>query len=46
LLNKDMNGRLGDFGLARMHNHGTVGYMFGILILEVLCGRTSDERFG
>jgi len=37
LLNKDMNGRLGDFGLARMHNHGqvasttklvgTVGYM-------------------
>ncbi|KAL5715483.1 non-specific serine/threonine protein kinase [Ranunculus cassubicifolius] len=37
LLDKDMNGRLGDFGLARMHDHGeaasttrvigTVGYM-------------------
>ncbi|XP_047175468.1 L-type lectin-domain containing receptor kinase VII.1 [Vigna umbellata] len=37
LLDKDMNGRLGDFGLARMHSHGqvasttklvgTVGYM-------------------
>ncbi|XVF25796.1 hypothetical protein REPUB_Repub13aG0244400 [Reevesia pubescens] len=37
LLDKDMNGRLGDFGLARMHGHGqvasttrvvgTVGYM-------------------
>ncbi|CAI9087439.1 OLC1v1021507C1 [Oldenlandia corymbosa var. corymbosa] len=67
LLDKDMNARLGDFGLARMHDHdqmaattrvvGTVGYMapelvkngrastqtdvfsFGILILEVLCGR-------
>ncbi|XP_044460795.1 L-type lectin-domain containing receptor kinase VII.1-like [Mangifera indica] len=67
LLDKDMNGRLGDFGLARMHSHsqvasttrvvGTVGYLalevittgrasaqtdvfgFGILILEVMCGR-------
>ncbi|XP_027339189.1 L-type lectin-domain containing receptor kinase VII.1-like [Abrus precatorius] len=66
-LDKDMNGRLGDFGLARMQSHGqvasttklvgTVGYMapevirtgtastqtdvymFGILILEVMCGR-------
>ncbi|KAJ1396951.1 Serine/threonine-protein kinase, active site [Sesbania bispinosa] len=37
LLDKDMNGRLGDFGLAKMHSHGqisstsklvgTVGYM-------------------
>jgi serine/threonine protein kinase len=37
LLDKDMNGRLGDFGLARMHDHsqvpnttrvvGTVGYL-------------------
>jgi serine/threonine protein kinase len=24
LLDKDMNGRLGDFGLARMHDHGQV----------------------
>lgn len=67
LLDKDMNARLGDFGLARMHDHGqvaattmvvgTVGYMapelvkngrasiqtdvfgFGVLILEVICGR-------
>lgn len=67
LLDKDMNGRLGDFGLARMHRHeevpsttrvvGTIGYLapevinrgrvstqsdvfgFGILILEVLCGK-------
>ncbi|XVE88057.1 hypothetical protein DITRI_Ditri19aG0037800 [Diplodiscus trichospermus] len=67
LLDKDMNGRLGDFGLARMHEHGrvasttrvvgTVGYLapevvrngrastqtdvfgFGVLILEVVCGR-------
>ena len=72
LLDKDMNGRLGDFGLARMHSHGqvasttklvgTVGYMapevfktgrastqtdvymFGILILEVLCGRRPLEE--
>jgi len=72
LLDKDMNGRLGDFGLARMHNHGqvtsttklvgTMGYMafevfktgrastqtnvymFGILILEVLCGRRPLEE--
>ncbi|OVA07758.1 Protein kinase domain [Macleaya cordata] len=71
LLDKDMNGRLGDFGLARMHGHGqaanttrvvgTVGYMapevirsgrasaqtdvfgFGILILEVVCGRRPIE---
>ncbi|KAL6282330.1 hypothetical protein ACE6H2_013259 [Prunus campanulata] len=67
LLDKEMNGRLGDFGLARMHGHGevlgttrvvgTIGYLapeiirvgrasdqtdvfgFGILILEVMCGR-------
>ncbi|CAJ1961688.1 unnamed protein product [Sphenostylis stenocarpa] len=72
LLDKDMNGRLGDFGLARMHSHGqvasttklvgTVGYMapevfktgrastqtdvymFGILILEVFCGRRPLEE--
>lgn len=71
LLDKDMNARLGDFGLARMHNHGelatttqvigTVGYMapevvktgrastktdvfsFGILVLEVVCGRRPIE---
>ena len=24
LLDKDMNGRLGDFGLARVHSHGQV----------------------
>lgn len=67
LLDKDMNARLGDFGLARMHYHGeaaattrvvgTVGYLapelmrngrastqtdvfsYGVLILEVICGR-------
>ncbi|KAA8519792.1 hypothetical protein F0562_014118 [Nyssa sinensis] len=67
LLDKEMNARLGDFGLARMHGHeqvasttrvvGTVGYLapevvrsgrastqtdvfgFGVLILEVVCGR-------
>ncbi|XP_062096083.1 L-type lectin-domain containing receptor kinase VII.1-like [Humulus lupulus] len=71
LLDKEMNGRLGDFGLARMHGHGqvpsttrvvgTVGYMapevvkngrastqtdvfcFGVLILEVMCGRRPIE---
>ncbi|KAF9610831.1 hypothetical protein IFM89_025197 [Coptis chinensis] len=71
LLDKDMNGRLGDFGLARMHGHGemasttrvigTVGYMapeivrngrasaqtdvfgFGVLVLEVVCGRRPIE---
>ncbi|KAK1424727.1 hypothetical protein QVD17_20065 [Tagetes erecta] len=67
LLDKDMNAKLGDFGLARMHEHGqvatttrvvgTAGYLapevirtgrastqtdifsFGILILEVVCGK-------
>lgn len=71
LLDKDMNARLGDFGLARMHHHGhlarttqvigTVGYMapevvrtgralvntdvygFGVLVLEVVCGRRPIE---
>ncbi|KAK0588555.1 hypothetical protein LWI29_002548 [Acer saccharum] len=71
LLDKDMNARLGDFGLARMHHHeelatttqviGTPGYMapevvrtgqastqtdvfsFGILVLEVVCGRRPIE---
>ncbi|XP_038888646.1 probable L-type lectin-domain containing receptor kinase VII.2 [Benincasa hispida] len=72
LLDKDMNARLGDFGLARMQPHertadttrvmGTVGYMapevvrtgrvssqsdvfgFGVLILEVVCGRRAIEE--
>lgn len=72
LLDKEMNARLGDFGLARMHHHGqlasttqvvgTVGYMapevvrtgrastqtdvfsFGVLLLEVVCGRRSTEE--
>jgi len=72
LLDKDMNGRLGDFGLARVHGHGqvpsttrvvgTIGYMapevvrsgrasaqtdmfgFGVLILEVMCGRRPIEE--
>ncbi|KAK9092559.1 hypothetical protein Syun_027470 [Stephania yunnanensis] len=71
LLDSEMNGRLGDFGLARMYGHGegssttrvvgTVGYMapelvrtgraseqtdvfgFGVLILEVVCGRRPIE---
>lgn len=71
LLDKDMNGRLGDFGLARVHSHGqvatttrivgTMGYIapelirtgrastqsdvfgFGVLILEVMCGRRPIE---
>ena len=72
LLDKEMNGKLGDFGLARMHDHGqllgttrvvgTVGYLapevvrsgrasaqtdvfgFGVLILEVMCGRRPIEE--
>lgn len=72
LLDKEMKGRLGDFGLARMHGHGqvlrttrvvgTVGYLapevirsgrasaqtdvfgFGVLILEVMCGRRPIEE--
>ncbi|XP_043688518.1 L-type lectin-domain containing receptor kinase VII.1-like isoform X2 [Telopea speciosissima] len=72
LLDRDMNGKIGDFGLARMHSHGeaanttrvvgTVGYLapevvrtgkasaetdvfgFGILILEVMCGRRPVEE--
>ncbi|CAK8536415.1 unnamed protein product [Lathyrus sativus] len=72
LLDKDMNARLGDFGLALMHEHhgqvasttkvlGTLGYIapelirtgrastmsdvfgFGILLLEVICGRRPIE---
>lgn len=74
LLDKDMNARLGDFGLAKMHDHsqvasttrvvGTVGYLapefvktgrattqtdvfgYGILILEVMCGRRPTEDEG
>ncbi|CAN1123706.1 Probable L-type lectin-domain containing receptor kinase VII.2 [Linum perenne] len=74
LLDKEMNARLGDFGLAKMHQHGvatsttmtqvvgTVGYMapemvttgrastqtdvfsFGVLMLEVICGRRPVEQ--
>ncbi|KAK4399123.1 L-type lectin-domain containing receptor kinase VII.1 [Sesamum angolense] len=72
LLDKEMNARLGDFGLARMHEHdkvagttrvvGTVGYLapeivksgkastqtdvfgYGVLILEVMCGRRPIEE--
>ncbi|XP_042944047.1 L-type lectin-domain containing receptor kinase VII.1-like isoform X2 [Carya illinoinensis] len=50
LLDKDMNGRLGDFGLARMHGHGqeatitrvagTVGYLAPELIRS---GRASAQ---
>ncbi|KAK6149923.1 hypothetical protein DH2020_017448 [Rehmannia glutinosa] len=71
LLDKEMNARLGDFGLARMHDHdktagttrvvGTIGYLapevvrsgrastqtdvfgYGVLILEVICGRRPIE---
>ncbi|XP_020229399.1 probable L-type lectin-domain containing receptor kinase VII.2 [Cajanus cajan] len=67
LLDRDMNARLGDFGLARLHHQehvadttrviGTLGYLapelvrigrpssacdvfsFGVLVLEVVCGR-------
>ncbi|CAI9782362.1 unnamed protein product [Fraxinus pennsylvanica] len=67
LIDHDMNARLGDFGLARLYDHGqnshttnvvgTIGYIapeltrtgkaskstdvfaFGILLLEVACGR-------
>ncbi|XP_022139790.1 L-type lectin-domain containing receptor kinase VII.1-like [Momordica charantia] len=72
LLDKEMNGRLGDFGLARVHAHGqvasttrvvgTMGYIapelirsgrasaqsdvfgFGVMILEVMCGRRPIEE--
>ncbi|KAG8385550.1 hypothetical protein BUALT_Bualt03G0056900 [Buddleja alternifolia] len=72
LLDKEMNARLADFGLARMHDHdavagttrvvGTVGYLapeilssgrastqtdvfsYGVLILEVICGRRPIEE--
>ncbi|MED6220044.1 L-type lectin-domain containing receptor kinase VII.1 [Stylosanthes scabra] len=72
LLDKDMNARLGDFGVAQMHHHeqiantsrviGTVGYIapellrtgrastqtdvfsFGVLALEVVCGRRPIEE--
>ncbi|GFQ07124.1 L-type lectin-domain containing receptor kinase vii.1 [Phtheirospermum japonicum] len=72
LLDKEMNARLGDFGLARIHDHdkvdgptrviGTVGYLapeivrsgrastqtdvfgYGVLILEVICGRRPVEQ--
>ncbi|XP_052202654.1 L-type lectin-domain containing receptor kinase VII.1-like [Diospyros lotus] len=72
LLDKEMNGRLGDFGLARLDSHGqvpsttrvvgTVGYLapevvrtgrastqtdvfgFGVLILEVMCGKRPIEE--
>ncbi|XP_073222195.1 probable L-type lectin-domain containing receptor kinase VII.2 isoform X2 [Cicer arietinum] len=73
LLDKDMKARLGDFGLALMHEHhgqvasttkvlGTLGYIapevirtgkastmsdvfgFGILMLEVICGRRPIEE--
>lgn len=72
LLDKDMNGRLGDFGLARVQGGedvsrttrvvGTLGYLapevvktgranektdvfgFGVLVLEVMCGRRPMEE--
>lgn len=72
LLDKDMNARLGDFGLATIHHHehvsdtsrviGTVGFMapelvhtgrastktdvfsFGVLVLEVVCGRRPNAE--
>ncbi|KAL1562679.1 L-type lectin-domain containing receptor kinase VII.1 [Salvia divinorum] len=72
LLDRDMNARLGDFGLARMHDHdkaagttrvvGTIGYLapevvrsgrastqtdvfgYGVLVLEVMCGRRPIEE--
>lgn len=73
MLDGAMNGRLGDFGLARTHPRcgaglgtsrvvGTVGYMapevvhsskatvaadvygFGVLVLEVVCGRRAVEE--
>ncbi|GFQ07122.1 L-type lectin-domain containing receptor kinase vii.1 [Phtheirospermum japonicum] len=73
LLDKEMNARLGDFGLAQIHGHnnkvdgptrvvGTVGYLapevvrngrasthtdvygYGVLVLEVICGRRPIEQ--
>ncbi|KAK4485234.1 hypothetical protein RD792_007863 [Penstemon davidsonii] len=72
LLDKEMNARLGDFGLARLHDHdkvagttqvvGTIGYIapeivasgrastktdvfgYGVLVLEVICGRRPNEE--
>ncbi|KAK3005671.1 hypothetical protein RJ639_016535 [Escallonia herrerae] len=73
LLDQDMRGRLGDFGLAKLYTHGevpnttrvvgTVGYLapevatlaapteasdvysFGIVVLEVACGRRPIESW-
>lgn len=72
LLGSDLNPKLGDFGLARLYEHGTnphtthvvgtLGYMapelsytgkattssdvfaFGVLVLEVVCGRRPIEN--
>ncbi|KAJ4817634.1 receptor lectin kinase [Rhynchospora pubera] len=72
LLGSDLNAKLGDFGLARLYEHGTnphtthvvgsLGYMapelsytgkattssdvfaFGMLVLEVVCGRRPIEN--
>ncbi|XP_042510366.1 L-type lectin-domain containing receptor kinase IV.1-like [Macadamia integrifolia] len=74
LLDNELNGRLGDFGLARLYDHGgdpksthvvgTFGYLapelarsgkpnpsvdvfaFGVLLLEVACGRRPIEGQG
>ncbi|KAB5552197.1 hypothetical protein DKX38_009508 [Salix brachista] len=58
LIDAEMNGRLGDFGLARLYNHGYLApeltrtgqastgsdvYAYGILLLEMACGRKPVE---
>ncbi|XLR63507.1 hypothetical protein S83_014179 [Arachis hypogaea] len=56
LLDKDMNGKLGDFGLARMHSHGqvasttklvgTVGYMAPEVIKTGQASTRTDRSCG
>uniref|UniRef100_J3MMC1 non-specific serine/threonine protein kinase n=1 Tax=Oryza brachyantha TaxID=4533 RepID=J3MMC1_ORYBR len=44
LLDGEMNGRLGDFGLARLATPSTDVFAFGAFLLEVACGRRPIEQ--